>query len=220
MQDLMSKFLAQLHVIIILYGAWGAYSVYEEHDVAMAQIEEQFPITQEAIKSAEEKLNKIDEFRKNLDQSRLRVTEVFNNISQVQKQLPSEISDIEILDFFSKEAKSLNIPEIESTPNTELPMGFYISKPYSIKARGTFLQFVVFLERIEAAERLFNIKSLILRSENDVQKTRFRVVSLELLVDTFKYNSRHQETSGVENLAAPADSATPRRRPRKRDKGT
>lgn len=196
----MGKFLAQLHWIIIAYGAWGAYEVYDEHAIAMAQIEEQFPVTEEAIKSAEQKMSKIDEFRKNLDQSKLRVTEVFNNISQVQKQLPTEINDIEILDFISKEAKTLNIPEIDVSPTTELPMGFYISKPYSVKARGTFLQFVVLLERINAAERLFNIKNLTIRSEDDIQKTRFRVVTLELMLDTFKFNSRHQETSGVDEV--------------------
>jgi Tfp pilus assembly protein PilO len=213
MKELMGKVLAQLHWIIIAYGAWGAYVIYDEHTIAMSQIEEQFPVTEEAIKVAEERLSKIDEFRKNLDQSRLRVTEVFNSIGQVQKQLPTEINDIEILDFLSKEAKSLNIPEIETSPMPELPMGFYISKPYSIKARGTFLQFVVFLERIDAAERLFNIKNITIRSEDDVQKTRFRVVTLELMLDTFKFNSRHTETSGVEEVSE-QDPAV--KRPRKK----
>ena len=213
MKELMGKVLAQLHWIIIAYGAWGAYGIYDEHSVAMSQIEEQFPVAEEAIKVAEERLSKIDEFRKNLDQSRLRVTEVFNNIGQVQKQLPTEINDIEILDFLSKEAKSLNIPEIETSPMPELPMGFYISKPYSIKARGTFLQFVVFLERIDAAERLFNIKSITIRSEDDVQKTRFRVVTLELMLDTFKFNSRHTETSGVEEVSEQVPAT---KRPRKK----
>lgn len=217
MKESLGKILGQLHLIIALYALWSLYSMYDTHAIALAQIEEQFPGIQAEIDEAEKKLSQIEEFRKNLEASRVRVTEVFNSIGQVQKQLPPEVNDIEVLDFFSKEAKSLNIPEIESTPNPEQAMGFYVSKPYKIIARGTFLQFVVFLERIDAAERLFNVNNVIIKADEEDQKTRFRVVNMEVELQTFKYNSRHTETSGVESIGVEAETPKPRRR--KRDKG-
>lgn len=217
MKESLGKILGQLHLIIALYGLWSIYGIYDSHTTALAQIEEQFPAIQAEIDEAEKKLSQIEEFRKNLEASRVRVTEVFNSIGQVQKQLPPEINDIEILDFFSKEGKSLNIPEIESTPSPEQAMGFYVSKPYKIIARGTFLQFVVFLERIDASERLFNVNTVLIKTDEEAQKTRFRVVDMEVELQTFKYNSRHVETSGVETIGVEAQAPTPRRR--KRDKG-
>ncbi len=214
MKELLSKFLAQLHVIIFLYAAWSVYSLYDEHNTNLASIEEQFPSLQEEIEASEKKLSKIDEYRKNREEAELRVREVFSSIDSLQKQLPQEVNDLEVLDFLTKEARALNIMDFQINPLPEQKMGFYISKPYSIKGKGTFLQFLVFLERIDSAERLFNVKKLALLSGLELQKSRFRVIDVDLVIDTFKYNSAHTETLGIKE-AEPA-GAQPAPRPRSR----
>ncbi|MBY0516186.1 MAG: type 4a pilus biogenesis protein PilO [Bacteriovoracaceae bacterium] len=223
MKEMLSKFLAKLHVILFAYAAYGFYEVYSEHETLLEEINAQIPAVQTDIATAQKKLSQIDEFRKNVDQTKLRVTEVFNSIEKVQKQLPAEINDIEILDFISKEGRGLNMPEIEPNPLREQPMGFYISKPYQIRARGTFLQFVIFLERINSADRLFNVQNLTIRSDTQPQKGRFQVVSMDTTIDTFKFNSSHKESSGLEEIetqfggggAAADDGSKPKRKKRR-----
>ncbi len=200
MKELVGKILAKLHVIIMVYAAYSFYEVYSTHDTLLTEITSQIPEVEEEIQKSEKKLSQIDEFRKNVDQTKLKVTEVFNSIEKVQRQLPSDINDIEVLDFLTKEGRGLNMPEIEPNPMNEEAVGFYISKPYRIKARGTFLQFVIFLERVNAAERLFNVKNLTMRSDSTNQKGRFQVVTLDATIDTFKYNQSHKESSGIEEI--------------------
>lgn len=200
MKDLMAKFLANLHWIFFLYGGYGMWVLYDEHTIAMEEIEIQKPAIQKDITNARRKLGQIDEFRKNVEQSKSRVQEVFSNIERVQRQLPAEINDIEVLDFLSREARMLNIPEIEPNPLAEQPLGFYISKQYGIKAKGTFLQFVVFLENLGTSERLFNVKSFKITSPKTDQKGRFQVVNFDGVIDTYKYNSAHKEPSVLEDF--------------------
>lgn len=200
MKELVGKILAKLHVIIMVYAAFSFYEAYSTHDTLLSEITSQIPEVEEEIQKSEKKLSQIDEFRKNVDQTKLKVAEVFNSIEKVQRQLPSDINDIEVLDYLTKEGRGLNMPEIEPNPMNEEASGFYISKPYRIKAKGTFLQFVIFLERINAAERLFNVKNLTMRSDNTNQKGRFQVVSLDATIDTFKYNQSHKESSGIEEI--------------------
>lgn len=210
MKDFVSNILSKLHILILLYGAWSFYSVYSDYETQVEEINVQKPAIEAEIKKAEQKLSQIDEFRKNVDQTKLKVNEVFGNIEKVQRQLPSEINDIEILDFLSKEGRTLNIPELEPNPKEEQPMGFYISKQYSIKGRATFLQFVVFLERINGAERLFNIKNFKISAPVEAQKGRFQVVNFEATIDTFKFNSSHKESSGVEEIESEFSKKAPK----------
>ncbi len=216
MKDLLSNILSKLHLIIFLYGAWSFYTVYSDYETQLAEITQQRPAIEDEIKKAEQKLGQIDEFRKNVDQTKLRVNEVFGNIEKVQRQLPSEINDIEVLDYLSKEGRSLNMPELEPNPREEQPLGFYISKQYNIKGKATFLQFVVFLERINGAERLFNVKNFKIITPVEAQKGRFQVVDFDTTIDTFKFNSSHKESSGVDEIVSEIEGAATERKPRGR----
>jgi Tfp pilus assembly protein PilO len=200
MKELVGKFLAQLHVVIIVYAAYGFYVEYSSHEEQLAMITDQAPALEQQIQASQKKLDEIKKFREDIEQSKEKVNQVFANIERVQKQLPSEISDIEVLDYFTKEARGLNIPEIEPNPLQEQPLGFYVSKPYKISGRGTFLQFLIYLERINSSERLYNIKNLLLQADKEPQKSRFQVINMNAMIDTFKFNASHKETSGVDEI--------------------
>lgn len=218
MKELMGKFLSQLHVIIVVYSAYGFYDAYMSHEEQLAMITEQVPGIEQQIKASQKKLDEIKQFREDIEQSKDKVNQVFANIERVQKQLPSDISDIEVLDYFTKEARGLNIPEIEPNPLQEQPLGFYVSKPYKVMGRGTYLQFLVYLERINSSERLYNIRSLKLIADKEPQKSRFQVINFEALIDTFKFNSSHQETSGVDEIVdLPPVEETPRARRKRQE---
>jgi Tfp pilus assembly protein PilO len=217
MKQLVGKFLAQIHVIIIAYSAYSFYGEYISHEEQLAMITDQAPGLEQEIQQAQKKLDEIKKFREDIEQSKEKVNQVFANIERVQKQLPSEISDIEVLDYFTKEARGLNIPEIEPNPLQEQPLGFYVSKPYKISGRGTFLQFLIYLERINASERLYNVKNLSLVADKEPQKSRFQVINMNTMIDTFKFNSSHKETSGVDEIVEVPEEAEggPKKRKRK-----
>lgn len=224
MKELLNKILGNLHVIIMLYTAYGVYERYEVYSTGLQGIKEQTPGIESEIKVLRKKLEAIETYKKNIENSKKSVEEVFKNIERVQRQLPAEVNDIDILDFIAKESRVLNIPEMTTTPLPENPEGFYITKPYKVVAKGTFLQLVVFLERLSRAERIYNIQQFNLESDTTPQKGRFQIINLTGTIETYKYNQNFKESSGVEEInarfsAPSAGEGAPRRRRRPKGRG-
>jgi hypothetical protein len=80
------------------------------------------------------------------------------------------------------------------------------------------LQFVVFLERINAAERLYNIKDFKITSPAEAQKGRFHIVNFDTTIDTFKFNASYKESSGVAEIESEFDKKEPKERVRGKKK--
>lgn len=188
MKDLVNKLISNLHWIILLYGLYGAWVMYDEHDVALADIVTRGSGLDEEIDKAQKKVNEIKEFSRKTDEYKTRVEEVAKNIESVQKQLPAETNDTQILSFFQNEINSLNIKDANFTPGKEEKSTYYISKEYTLKAKGTFLQFLIFLERIGKADRIYNIKELKLTSTSDGQKGRFQLITGQGSIEAFRFN--------------------------------
>ena len=219
MRELSGKILGQLHLLILCYALWGVYDAYEIHTQTLAASEAQIPTLEAEIAGFKKRLKDIDTYKKNVENSKKSVEEVFKNIEKVQRQLPVDVNDIDILDYIAKEGKTLNIPEMSVTPVRDDPRGFYILKPYDIKARGTFLQLVIFMERLASAERLYNVQKFRLIADQVPQKGRFQVINLVASIETYKYNQNYKESSGIEEINAqfaPGSGAATEERPRKR----
>lgn len=188
MKDLINKLISNLHWLILLYGLYGAWVMYDEHDVALADIVTRGSGLDEEIEKAQKKVKEIQEFSRKTDEYRIRVEEVAKNIESVQKQLPAETNDTQILSFFQNEINSLNIKDANFTPGKEEKSTYYISKEYTLKAKGTFLQFLIFLERIGKADRIYNIRELKLTSISEGQKGRFQLITGEGSIQAFRFN--------------------------------
>lgn len=188
MKELVNKLIASLHYFIILYGLYGAWVLYDEHDVQMQDIAARGSGLDGEIATAEKKVKEIQEFSRKTDEYKTRVEEVAKNIETVQKQLPAETNDTQILSFFQTEINALNIKDANFTPGKEEKSTYYISKEYNLKAKGTFLQFLIFLERIGTADRIYNVKELRLSAPNENQKGRFQIISGEGSIQAFRFN--------------------------------
>lgn len=229
MKEFVGKILSVLHILIFAYTAYAVYEYYEQHEAKVTETASQVPGLETEISGLKKRLEAIETYKKNIENSKKSVEEVFKNIERVQRQLPADVNDIDILDYFAKEGRLLNIPELSSTPLPEIPEGFSVTKPYTVKARGTFLQLVVLLERLSRTDRIFNIQKFTLASDDTPQKGRFQVIGLEATIETYKYNQGYRESSGIEEInaqfagagGAGADGAPPRRRrPKKPRKNT
>lgn len=177
-----------MHVFLFLYGGWTTYELWEQHDLRLTQIESEIPAVEAEIAKFKVKVKEISDFIKKADEYKVRVEEVAKNIESVQKQLPAETNDAQILSSFQSEMKTLNIKDTTLEPRTEETGQYFISKDYSVKANGTFLQFLIFFERIGNATRIYNIKSLKLTTSGASRKGRFQIVNGEAIIQAYRFN--------------------------------
>jgi Tfp pilus assembly protein PilO len=197
-KDLGNKLIANLHYIILLYGVYGAYVLWDEHSLVVADVETQVQGLDADLIMSKRKLDEIQDFIKKADEYKTRVEGVAKNIETVQRQLPAETNDGQILTFFNSEMNMLNIKDAQLQPGKEESLTYFISKDYNLKAKGTFLQFLIFFERIGTANRIYNIKNLKLVASEDSKKGRFQMVSTETVIQAFRFNPDYKVERGFE----------------------
>lgn len=173
---------------MFLYGCWTTYELWEQHDIRLTQTLNEIPTVEQEIVKLKSKVKEITDFIKKADEYKVRVEEVAKNIESVQKQLPAETNDAQILSAFQAEMKVLNIKDTTMEPRVEETTQYFISKDYSVKASGTFLQFLIFFERIGSATRIYNVKSLKLTTNGATRKGRFQIVNAEAIIQAYRFN--------------------------------
>lgn len=203
MKDLVNKLISNVHVFILVYGLYGTWLSYDEHAIRMEQVNNQFVPVEVELAKNQKKVKEIQEFVKKTEESKIRVEEVAKNIESAQKQLPAEINDNQILTFLNQELTSLNIKDPQITPGQEKTSTYFISKEYSLKSKGTFLQFLIFLERIGNAARIYNIKSLKLVVTETGPKGRFQLVTGEGIIEAFRFNPDFKVDRDFDQIQAP-----------------
>src|SRR5690606_29286257 len=101
-----------------------------------------------SIEKSKKKIAEIETFKENLAASKERVQEVVKQIEKVQKQLPTDVNDTLVQQYFSKTAEKLRMLNPNPTTQIEILNGFYYTKNYKFTASGTFLQTLILLEQI------------------------------------------------------------------------
>ena len=210
MKDLGNKIMANLHWIIVAWTLYSCYVLFEKHTVRMDELNASFDGLEAEVAASSKKVREIQEFIKKAEESKVRVEEVAKNIESAQKQLPADINDNQIITFFNEEIQNLNIKDPNIVPGTEQTSTYFISKEYAVKARGTFLQFLVFLESVGNATRIYNVKKLTLSNMDPAQRGRFHLISGDITIEAFRYNPDFKLDRGIDTApGAPAAPATP-----------
>src|SRR5665648_682498 len=118
MKELMNKIIDNAHILLLLYGLYGGWTMYEEHMVQVEEVNARSVAIDGQIIEAKNKIKEIQEFLKKADEYKVRVEEVAKNIESVQKQLPLETSDTNIIEFFQTEISSLNLKNSDIKPGS------------------------------------------------------------------------------------------------------
>src|SRR5690606_38856826 len=160
MKDLVNKLIENAHVLLLLYGLYGTWVSYDEHSLQMEELTNREVSAEAEIGPLEQKVAATQDFAKKTEEYKARVEEVEKNIETVQRLLPAETNDSAILSYFHQEIGALNLNDADFKPGEEATSTYFISTDYRLKAKGTFLQFLIFLERIAGADRIYNIKNL------------------------------------------------------------
>ncbi len=188
MKELGNKIIAKIHWMILIYGAYTSWIDYDEHSIQLEDIVSRGASIEAEITNTQKKLKQLKAFAEKSEEYKKRVEEVAIKIETVQKQLPAETNDSSILTYFQSEIKSLNIREADFVPGKEEPSTYFIAKEYGLKAQGTFLQFLIFLERLSNSDRIYNVKELKLILPAGSQKGRFLMISGESTIQAYRYN--------------------------------
>ena len=219
MGSMLSFLMKQLHWFIILKSAWGFYMEYGAHQELMLEKEQKIPVIEAKIRKQKREVDLIESFKRDLENSKRKVESVASQIEKVQKQLPNSISDPEILEVFSSEAKLINLKNVALNPKAEQDRGFYFSKTYGFKGVGTYLQFLIFFERLAKRERILNIAELVVTNSSGKQKGRFQTVDLAADLEAYKYNKDYKERSGIKDIESKFNNKKKSRRRKNRRTG-
>jgi Tfp pilus assembly protein PilO len=217
----MQSILKYSHIVYLLYLLYGGWVVYEELQTKFEEVKQTIPVQKNKIKKNKKKLKQLNNYFKDIKEAKERIELVASEISKIQKKLPNSFSDTENLGAIKKIAEDLNIKNIYLTPMAEEDKGFYFTKKYEFKATGTYLQFLIFFEKISENERLLNINQISLSNTGSKQRGRFQLINTTALIEAYRYNNDYKEDTGIRELEEGFKNKKPgamKKRRRKRNK--
>lgn len=197
MKDLLIK---HFYILFFFYAYFIGSDYQLDKESNLEQTKQVAVSFESRLKRKQKELRDVKKFEKNLEESKNKVKEVIEKIATTQKQLPSEINDTEIQSTLSAFGDELKIQNTAVSPRKETNNGFYFTKEYNVDARGTFLQFLIFYERIEKLatdNRIMNIKYLKMTvDENSDPRSRFQILNLNTVIESYRYNANYNPQDG------------------------
>jgi Tfp pilus assembly protein PilO len=204
----MNLLIKNIYLIFIAYYGYGYYEMYNTHLENVESKQAEKIQIESKLEKAQKQKKEFNKYAKQVDQIKASIERVAQEIEKMQQQLPNEFEDTTNLENFSSLARRINMKEVYLTPMQEQDKGFYFTKEYELKASGTYLQFLVFVEQLSNLKRIFNIRGINLKLKEMNQKSRYQVVSGVLTIESYKYNTNYKEDRGIDNIEKEA-SKTP-----------
>jgi len=192
---MLTGILKNIHIFII---GWTIYAVYESYIAHVADFEKRksdISGRKIILKKMQKEREQLNSYFADVEVAKKRIVVVASEIQKLQQQLPAKISDTENLDLLARTAKATNIKDVYLSPGKEELRGFYFAKKYTYKATATYLQFLIFFEKLAAEERILNVNSVKLVKKDDKQRGRFRVIDGVIEIEAYRYNANYKENS-------------------------
>ena len=190
----------KIHIFILLWGVWEGYLVWENFNLKKEEISSQIPILNQKIAKAQREKAQIKDYLKDIKEAKQNIELVAKEVEALQRKLPETIKDAENLAMIKSIAEGLNIKNIYLSPGIEENQGFYFTKRYELEASGTYLQMLIFFEKIGVSERLLNIKNVEIKRSEDKQRGRFQLINAKITIEAYRYNPEHKEDRGIQNI--------------------
>lgn len=196
----MMKIMKMAPLFIFLWGVWSAWEIYDGYMIKKEEVGERVPILNSKIAKARREKKQIKNYLRDIEDAKKNIELVAAEVESLQRKLPETIKDAENLALIKSIAEELNIKNIYLSPGVEENKGFYFTKRYEFSASGTYLQMLIFFEKIGASERLLNIKSVEIRRSEEKQRGRFQLINANVTIEAYRYNKDHKEDRGIDKI--------------------
>ncbi len=197
----MKTLLEKMHWLIFFYTIFSGYQMYTGHDEMYAEQVARLPVLDNKIKKSKKKVLDLKRYFSDIEVAKKNIERVALEVEKVQKRLPNNIADSENLSLITEIAENINMKEIFIKPGNEIDKGFYFIKNYVLAAEGTYLQALVFFEKIAESKRLLNIKNIKFEKiKKKFQRARLKLMKIRVTVQAYKYNSDFKEERGIEEI--------------------
>lgn len=147
------------HVALIL--GVGAAAFYFMQDNSEIETREQGVQTeQSSIASLERKIKEAQDFERQFEEKKRRYSELVKSLQNLKEALPRQFFLPDLLSDLLREAKALEIEITKIIPDQKEEQGeLYNTLGFNIEAKGTFVQFFIFLDRMAHMSRLINVEN-------------------------------------------------------------
>ncbi len=196
----MEKILKNIHWFIIAFAAFNFWQGYDAQSEKLKQVEEEHEAQRVLLTKNKKTQREIANYYKNITEEKERIERVAKEIEKMQQLLPSEISDSENINLLRKMADDVNIKELSITPDTDSERGFYIARRYKLKAKATFLQFLIMFEKIGENKRILNIGESVFQKSETPQRGKFQVIDGEFMLEAYRFNPNFKEDRGIDEI--------------------
>jgi Tfp pilus assembly protein PilO len=196
----MEALLKNIHWLFVLYLGLTIYENYEEHKGQLERLKVQIPIVTNKVNKAIKDKKQIEAYLASIEEAKENIELVAKEVEKIQKKFPEKISDAENLSLIRTLGEGLNMKEMALSPGTEDKRGFYFAKRYQFAATGTFLQMLLFLEKISQSDRLLNIYQISIDKASDIQKGRYQKIKAKILIEAYRYNPNYRESRGISEI--------------------
>ncbi|WP_372651902.1 type 4a pilus biogenesis protein PilO [Halobacteriovorax sp.] len=196
----MKKLIANLHIILFLYLSFEVFTKYQEHTEKIERMKAQVPALTAKINRNKKEKKQLSAYLVDVEAAKERIELVASEVEKIQKKLPDVIDDTKNLSLLKTLAEKLNIKSIYLTPLEEITKGFYVVKRYSMKASGTYLQFLMLMEQIGNTQTILNVKRISLENQQEKQRGRFQIINADIIIETYRYNTGYKEDRGIDEI--------------------
>lgn len=196
----MEKLLKNIHWFIIAYAGFELYTLYTESNERLINVESQQEVQRIELIKNKKTQREISYYYKNIEEEKLKIERVASEIEKMQQLLPSEISDSDTINLVRKMGDDINIKEMSITPEVESDRGFYFARRYKIKAKATFLQFLIMFEKIAENKRILNVSESSFKKSDLPQRSKFQVIDGEMVIEAYRYNASFKEDRGINEI--------------------
>ncbi|MCB9060384.1 MAG: type 4a pilus biogenesis protein PilO [Halobacteriovoraceae bacterium] len=200
MEGILDKIISKLHLVVLVLIVMNVLEMFEGQKNRKEEIQKLIVSQEKIIQRLTKEKAKITDYNSDIENWKEKINDVAERVENLKKKLPSRTLDTENQAIIKGISEKLNIRKSSIRPTGEIPKGFYFIKNYSFSGEGTFLQFLIFFEKIALSERLLNVSTLNFVSPEGRQKGRFQIVKAEAVIEAYRYNPSHKVDTQIEGL--------------------
>jgi hypothetical protein len=206
----MEKIFRNLHWIIIGIASFNFYNLYVSAEEEYTMLVDQQDAQRTELIRNKKAQKEIQNYYQNIKEEKDKIERVAQEIEKTQQLLPSDISDSENISLLRKLADDVNIKELSVRPDPkEDDRGFYLARRYQLKAKATFLQFLILFEKIAENKRILNVGQSSFKKLEQIQRGKFQLIDGDFTIEAYRFNSSFKEDRGIEEIEKKFDEKKP-----------